>query len=38
MHSLTSQFHIQVKINSQDYSNHIPKDFEPMLTHQVSIP
>jgi len=36
--SQTSEFHIQVKINSQDYSNHIPSDFEPMITHQVQIP
>jgi len=33
MHSQTSQFHIQVKINSQDYSNPIPSNFEPMITH-----
>jgi len=38
MHSQTSQFHIQVKINSQDYSNPVPRDFEPMITHQVPIP
>jgi len=33
MHSQTSQFHIQVKINLQDYSNTIPNDFEPMITY-----
>jgi len=38
MHLKLSQFHIYVKINSQEYSNHIPNDFEPMITHQVSIP
>jgi len=38
MHSQTSQFHIHVKINSQEYSNPIPGDFEAMITHQVPIP
>jgi len=30
------QFQFHVKINSQIYSNHIPFDFEPMITHQSS--
>jgi len=38
MHSKLSQFHIHIKINSQEYSNPIPRAFEPMITHQVSIP
>jgi len=38
MHSQTSQFQFHVKINSQEYSNPIPRDFEPMITHQVPIP
>jgi len=38
MNSQTSQFHIQVKINSQDYSNPIPSDFELIITYQVPIP
>jgi len=35
LHSKLSQFHIHVKINSQEYSNLIPRAFEPMITHQV---
>jgi len=38
MHTQTSQFHIQVKINSPMYLNLIPNDFEPMITYQVPIP
>jgi len=38
MHWQTSHFHIQVKMNSQIYSNPIPSDFEPIITHQVPIP
>jgi len=37
MHSQTSQFQFHVKINSQEYSNPIPSDFEPIITHQVPI-
>jgi len=37
MHSQTSQFQFQVKINSKEYSNHIPSDFKSMITHQVLI-
>jgi len=37
MHSQTSQFQFQVKINSQEYSNPIPSDFESMITHHVLI-
>ena len=33
IHSQTSQFQFHVKINSQEYSNPIPNDFEPMITH-----
>jgi len=38
MHSKLSQFHIHVRINSQEYSNPISRAFEPLITHQVSIP
>jgi len=38
MHSQISQFQFHIKINSQEYSNHIPNDFESMITHQVPIP
>jgi len=38
VHSKLSQFHIHVKINSQEYTNPIPRAFEPMIIHQVSIP
>jgi len=38
MHSQTSQFQFHVKINSLEYSNPIPSDFEPIITHQVPIP
>jgi len=38
MHSQTSQFQFVVKINSQEYSNSIPNDFESMITHQAPIP
>jgi len=37
MHSQTCQLYFHVKINSQEYSNPIPSDFESMITHQVSI-
>jgi len=37
MHSQTSQFQFHVKINSQEYSNPIPSDFESIITHQVPI-
>jgi len=38
MYSQASQFHIQVKINLLIYSNSIPSDFEPIITHQSPIP
>jgi len=38
LHSQTSQFQFHVKINSQEYSNPIPSDFDSMITHQVLIP
>jgi len=38
MHSQTSQFQFHAKINSQKYSNPIPRNFESMITHQVQIP
>jgi len=38
MHSQTSQFQFHVKINSREYLNPIPSDFESMITHQVLIP
>jgi len=38
MHSQTSQCQFHVKINSQEYSNPIPSDFESMIIHQVPIP
>jgi len=37
MHHQSPQLHIHVKINAQIYSNLIPNDFEPMISHQVSI-
>jgi len=38
MNSQTSQFQIQVKINSQDYSNCILSNFKHMISHQSPIP